>query len=228
MPPPLLRIDAARNAIAPSRHTRRYSGERPGADRAGAPGFAGLISLLVRARPHTVFSPGERHWTCSELAAAGDDAEETEMTTYTGGARVQSGYYLDTKSYRFVNVERDGTVLPGPGRVRYVKVPTLAVMAAAPALGGLFVVALPFIGIALTVQALARKVGAAASVGATEMAATVAVPVPVRTKHLTGQAAGEGGEVAATEGEGTSGASGTEKRLEDLQKDIEEQRGVIH
>lgn len=150
------------------------------------------------------------------------------MTTYTGGTRVQSGYYLETKTYRFVNVATDGTVLPGGAHVRYVKMPVMAVMAAAPVLGGLFVVALPFLGIGLTVHALAKKLGSATALGATEVAATVAVPVPVRTKHLTGQAEGKGeGAAVASEGEKAEAGSG-EKRLEDLQKQIDEQRGVVH
>ncbi len=150
------------------------------------------------------------------------------MATYTGGTRVRRGYYVDARGYRFVNVEKDGTALPGGSDARYVKVPVLAVMAAAPALGGLLVVALPFIGIGLTVHALAKKVGGLAAEGATEVVATAAVPVPVRVKHLTGQAPDEKAE-ATTVTDGTSTpASPTEQRLEDLQKEIDEQRGVIH
>jgi hypothetical protein len=147
------------------------------------------------------------------------------MATLTGGTRVRSGYYVGTRSYGFVNVEKDGTALPGGAGERFVRVPVLAVMAAAPALGGLFVVALPFIGIGFTVGALMKMVGGLAATGATEMAATVAVPVPVRAKHLTGQAPDEEAKSAT---DAAPAASETGKRLEDLQKDIEEQRGVIH
>ena len=121
--------------------------------------------------------------------------------TFAGGSRVNSGWYVDAKSFSFANVERDGGALPGSSDRKFVRIPTLAVMAAAPALGGLFVVALPFIGFGMVAYAVAKKLG----IGAKEIAATVATPaMPVGATALTGKpaekgATGEPAEHAATE-----------------------------
>jgi hypothetical protein len=150
------------------------------------------------------------------------------MTTYGGGTRVRSGYYLDAKSFTFVNVEKDGGTLPGGWETRYLHVPVMAVMAAAPALGGLFVVALPFIGIGMAAYAMARKLGAGARAGATEIAATLATPAAVPGEaHLTGGPAGGEAEPAAREAGSAPGAP-VDAQADALQKDIESQRGTIH
>ena len=131
--------------------------------------------------------------------------------TFAGGSRVNSGYYIDAKSFSFANVEKDGGALPGPSDRKFVRIPTLAVMAAAPALGGLFVVALPFLGFGMVVYAVARKLG----VGAKEIAATVATPaMPAGSAALTGKPAEEGatGEVAK------------DAKAEELAKEIEAKR----
>jgi hypothetical protein len=137
------------------------------------------------------------------------------MTTYAGGTRVKSGYYVDARSFTFANVERDGGVLPGEAGSRWVRVPVLAVMAAAPALGGLFVVALPFIGFGVTAYALVRAVGGRAREGARELAATVATPgLAPGEAHLAGRPA---------EGDGSEKPAGDE-RAEALAREIEEKR----
>ena len=142
------------------------------------------------------------------------------MTRYTGGTQVRSGYYIEASSFQFVNVEKDGRALPGGADRRYVRIPTLAVMAAAPALGGLFVVALPFLGFGMGAVALARKLGLGAREGVTQIAATMATPAAAPgMAHLAGQPPEE-----AKEGE----AAPADARTEALAKEIEEQRGVIH
>lgn len=142
------------------------------------------------------------------------------MTRYTGGTRVRSGYYIDASSLGFVNVEKDGTALPGGAERRFVRIPTLAVMAAAPALGGLFVVALPFLGFGMGAVALARKLGAGAREGATQLAATVAAPAAAPgMAHLAGQPPREAKDGAP---------AAPDPAAEKLAREIEEQRGVIH
>jgi hypothetical protein len=144
------------------------------------------------------------------------------MTRYTGGTQVRSGYYVDARSLAFASVDRDGAALPGGPAARYVRVPTLAVMAAAPALGGLFVVALPLLGFGVGAYALARRLGLGARKGAQEVAATLATPAAAPgMAHLTGHPA--------------KGAPGTDSHAptadqgtEELAREIEEQRGVIH
>ena len=60
------------------------------------------------------------------------------MTSYAGGTRVKSGYYVDTSALGFAQVARDGDTLPGGSERSYTRVPVLLVMAAAPVLGGAF------------------------------------------------------------------------------------------
>ena len=115
--------------------------------------------------------------------------------TFASGTRVNSGYYLNTRSFALVNVEKSGTALPGSG-ARFLRVPTLVAMAAAPALGGLFVVALPFIGFGVLGHAVVRALKG----GAKEVAATVAAPpMPAGSAALTGTPAEKNahGEAAA-------------------------------
>ncbi len=105
--------------------------------------------------------------------------------TFASGTRVKSGIYGNTRSFQLVNVEKDGGVLPGTN-AKFVRIPTLVAMVAAPALGGLFVVALPFIGFGVLGYALVKAVKG----GAKEVAATVAVaPMPAGSAALTGQEA---------------------------------------
>jgi hypothetical protein len=131
--------------------------------------------------------------------------------TYEGGTQVKSGYYVDARSFAFANVEKDGGVLPGGPEKKFLRVPVLAVMLAAPALGGLFVVALPFIGFGVAAQAAVRAFRG----GAREVAATVASPaMPVGSTALTGQPAEKG----------ATGEPAKDGRAEELAKEIETKR----
>jgi hypothetical protein len=131
--------------------------------------------------------------------------------TFAGGTRVSSGYYVNARSFEFANVPADGGTLPGGADVKYVRIPTLVAMAAAPALGGLFVVALPLIGFGMVAYAIARKLGA----GAKEVAATVATPgMPAGSTALTGTAAEKGG----------AGEPAKDEKIEKLASEIEAKR----
>ncbi len=108
--------------------------------------------------------------------------------TFVSGNRVNRGIYVNARSLQLVNVEKDGSVLPG-SNAKFVRIPTLVAMAAAPALGGLFVVALPFIGFGVMAHALVKAVTG----GAKEVAATVAAAsMPAGSAALTGQEAEKG------------------------------------
>ena len=116
-------------------------------------------------------------------------------TTYAGKTQVKSGIYLNRSSFQLVNIEKDGGTLPGGPEARFLRIPVLLAMAAAPALGGLFVVALPFIGFGVLGHALVRAVTG----GAKEVAATVATTaMPAGSTALTGKPAEKGatGEAA--------------------------------
>ena len=141
--------------------------------------------------------------------------------TYAGGTQVRRGYYIDA-NMAFENVDDDGATLPGGAESRWHRLPTLAVIAAAPALGGLFVVALPFIGFGVAAYALAKKIAGGAQVGAREVAATLAAPaVAPGTAHLTGHAPAEkDAEVAAPPAPDANTA--------ELEREIEAQRGKLY
>lgn len=76
------------------------------------------------------------------------------------GQRVERGTYWDVMSGEKIVLVRDG-VLPGTGV--YLKAPTAVVLLAAPVLGLAFALFLPFIGIAMTVAAVAQTTGRTAA-----------------------------------------------------------------
>jgi hypothetical protein len=136
------------------------------------------------------------------------------MATYAGGTQVRSGYYFDPMAFSFVNVPKDGGTLPGGEGARFVAVPFPVVLGAAPILGGLFVVSLPFLGLGVTAWAIGRALSGAARSGAAEVAATVAPPWAPGEAHLAGKAPESGPAAAA----------GKDEKLEALQKEVEEKR----
>jgi hypothetical protein len=79
------------------------------------------------------------------------------MATYKGTQMVKGGYYLDMRNMRLEVIEGAAGTLPGDDAVRYVRVPLLALLVVAPVLGLLFVVLLPFLGLAVVVEQLWRK-----------------------------------------------------------------------
>jgi hypothetical protein len=75
-----------------------------------------------------------------------------------GGNKVGGGFYLNRKTWDLVTVNGKKGLLPGEVDDRYLKVPTLAMLVAAPVLGATLVVFLPFVGFALFAVAGLRKV----------------------------------------------------------------------
>jgi len=123
------------------------------------------------------------------------------MTRYAGGAKVSGGYYWQPGSLNVELVPPEGATLPGESSVRWVRVPFPLLLAAAPVVGGLFVVLLPVAGFGLFAYGFAKRVAASASRGATELASTVRPGMVAGEAHLTGAAGEEkgkaGGEKAA-------------------------------
>lgn len=76
---------------------------------------------------------------------------------HKGGQKVGKGTYWDIRSGHRVSVEHEA-VLPGDDSKRYIKAPVIVVLMFGPALGLLYAVFLPFIGIAMTLSLAARKV----------------------------------------------------------------------
>ncbi len=73
-----------------------------------------------------------------------------------GGHHAAAGTYWNLASGERVEMAVEG-VLPGDAGVRYEKAPGMVVIAAAPILGLLFAIFLPFIGIAMAVSLAAKK-----------------------------------------------------------------------
>jgi len=137
------------------------------------------------------------------------------MATYVGGTQVKSGYYMDPSNLAFTNVEKEGGTLPGGAETRWKRVPVMLVVAAAPVLGGLFVVAFPFIGFGVAAYAIGRKLTSRARAGAKEIAATVAPAWTPGEAHLTGEPPEAGAGDAAP---------AQDERMQKLEQEIGEKR----
>lgn len=131
---------------------------------------------------------------------------------HVGGTKVESGYYVNTRSLAVVTLPADGPLPGGPGD-RFVRVPWPLLMLAAPVVGGVFVIAYPILGFSAMVIGLARKALGAAGQGAEELAATLAPGHAVGEAHLTGKAPRPG-----------EGPAPRDPEVEDLEKEIRERR----
>ena len=83
------------------------------------------------------------------------------MLRHNGGDRVGKGTYWNLTSGERVDIKDEGT-LPGEANKTFYKMPALAVIVAAPVIGLLYAVFLPFIGIAMVVKLVAQKIGGGA------------------------------------------------------------------
>jgi hypothetical protein len=133
------------------------------------------------------------------------------MKTIHGGSAVQSGYYLSRSTWEIVPVRHDGERLPGAAADHFVSLPLAAVFAVMPVLGGLMVVFLPFIGLALVAKQLAKPLAGLFSRSAQDLAATVTPGWAPGAAHFTGQSP-EGGREGAND------------RLDRLAREIAERR----
>ena len=74
----------------------------------------------------------------------------------TGGHTVQAGTYWNMANGSRVQMDQEG-VLPGSETTRYIKAPVVLMLMAAPVIGLVFAVFLPFIGIAMTLSLVGKK-----------------------------------------------------------------------
>ena len=80
------------------------------------------------------------------------------MKENKGGNKVPAGFYFNKKNWEIVTVSgKRGGVLPGNPETEYLKIPAVAMLAAAPVLGAAFVIFLPVIGFALLASAVFKK-----------------------------------------------------------------------
>ena len=73
-----------------------------------------------------------------------------------GGHTVQAGTYWNLSNGSRVQMEQEG-VLPGSGTTRYIKAHVAVMLMAAPIIGLVFAVFLPFIGIVMTLNLVGKK-----------------------------------------------------------------------
>jgi hypothetical protein len=73
-----------------------------------------------------------------------------------GGHTVKAGTYWNLANGSRVQMEQEGA-LPGSGQTRYIKAHVAVMLMAAPVVGLLFAVFLPFIGIAMTISLVGKK-----------------------------------------------------------------------
>ena len=73
-----------------------------------------------------------------------------------GGHTVKAGTYWNMTNGNRVQMDQEG-VLPGSGQTRYIKAPVAVMLMAAPVIGLVFAVFLPFIGIAMTLNLIGKK-----------------------------------------------------------------------
>jgi hypothetical protein len=74
-----------------------------------------------------------------------------------GGDKVAAGFYWSRNDWRMSVVSGEGGVLEGGARDKYLRIPTLAMLAVAPIMGLTFVVFLPLAGFVLVGQHLAKR-----------------------------------------------------------------------
>jgi len=75
---------------------------------------------------------------------------------FTAGSMVEGGYYFDRDKLDLIAVGGRQGALPGVEGQRYYRIPALAALPLATVLGGLFVVFMPLVGIALVLRRPAR------------------------------------------------------------------------
>jgi hypothetical protein len=71
------------------------------------------------------------------------------MAKFKGGDTVKAGFYWNPKEWEATIVPREGGPLPGAEDIRYFRMPLPALLVMAPAMGAVFAIFLPFIGIAM-------------------------------------------------------------------------------
>jgi len=80
------------------------------------------------------------------------------MLKHNGGERVGKGTYWNLGNGERVDIQEEG-ILPGNEKKTYYRMPAAAIIVAAPVLGLMYAMFLPFIGIAMAVKLVGQKAG---------------------------------------------------------------------
>ena len=81
------------------------------------------------------------------------------FTKRHGGDVVPAGFYWNTAEWEAQIVARPGGGLKGSAQASYVRLPLVALLVLAPLMGAAYAFFLPFIGFALVISYLVRKIG---------------------------------------------------------------------
>lgn len=142
------------------------------------------------------------------------------MASFLGGTAVKRGYYIEGRHFEITTVARDGDALPGGPERRWLRLPVMAVVAAAPALGGLFVISLPFLGFGLAAYAIGKKVASLVGAGAREVGATLAPELRPGEAYLTGKPEKD----PSAKPDAAAAGEVKDAKLEALEKEVEQAR----
>jgi hypothetical protein len=173
---------------------------------------SGLIVANPGGRPNT---EAPRELRDSNQRNGAGNQEEDVMTRYTGGSKVEGGYYWNPRTWEVKLVGAEGAILPGSERASFVRVPFPVLFAVVPIMGALFLMFLPLIGFALLGYSLVKRAAGGVKEGAEDLAASVTPGWAPGAAHFTGKA----GEEKKGEAEAKSAPE-----LEKLAKEIEEKR----
>jgi hypothetical protein len=77
------------------------------------------------------------------------------MLIYRGGQKVKEGTYVGLASGEWLHIPKQGGILPGEGKKRYLSMPVAAVIA--PVLGLAYLIFLPLVGFVLGGGLMIRK-----------------------------------------------------------------------
>lgn len=138
------------------------------------------------------------------------------MAKYTGGAKVEGGYYWNPRNWEVEVVPQEGGRLKGEAGANYVKVPFPLLFVIVPLLGAVFLMFMPVIGFALFGYAIVKKVTGGVKQTAAELASTVS---PGGFAAGEAHFGGKPGEEKKGEGEAKAPAE-----IEKLAKEIEERK----
>ncbi len=79
------------------------------------------------------------------------------LKNYRGGEEVKKGFYASMNRWAIEMVKATGDPLPGAADEKYVRLPTIMMLFAAPLIGFAFVIFLPLIGFVLLGAMVWRK-----------------------------------------------------------------------
>lgn len=83
------------------------------------------------------------------------------MLKQQAGDTVKAGFYWRMAQWQILTLAEDGETLPGHAGETFYRIPAFALLLLAPVMGALFVMFLPFIGIAMVLQQAALAAGRA-------------------------------------------------------------------